>query len=104
MKTSDMETEVTGQAVAAVEEPKASRRGTGSARKPRAAPGKGKPGKKARKGEGRAKKPQAAKGSKKAAGPREGSKTETVLELLKQSGGATLAELMPYASHCTSLA
>jgi Protein of unknown function (DUF3489) len=37
-------------------------------------------------------------------GPREGSKTAQVVAMLKREGGATLAEIMPYASHCTSLA
>jgi hypothetical protein len=35
---------------------------------------------------------------------RDGSKTATVVGLLERKGGATLAEIMPYASHCTSLA
>ena len=35
---------------------------------------------------------------------REGSKKARILKLLKQAKGATLDELMPYASHCTSLA
>jgi hypothetical protein len=35
---------------------------------------------------------------------REGSKKERVLALLQQKGGATLSEIIAYASHCTSLA
>jgi hypothetical protein len=94
MNTPNIESEATAQAVAPASEAKVAKKATRSARKPRVAPRKGKPGKKARNGEGRAKKPQATKGSKKAAGPREGSKMEKVLELLRRSDGATLAELM----------
>jgi hypothetical protein len=32
------------------------------------------------------------------------SKTTRVIALLRRPEGATLAEIMPYASHCTSLA
>jgi hypothetical protein len=39
-----------------------------------------------------------------ATAPREGSKTTKVLELMKREGGVTLKQIMPYASHCTSLA
>jgi hypothetical protein len=35
---------------------------------------------------------------------RDGSKTATILDLLKREGGVTSKELMTYASHCTSLA
>ena len=35
---------------------------------------------------------------------REGSKKAIVLDMLKRADGATLADIMPYASHCTSLA
>ena len=57
------------------------------------APGKSKPGKKASKAEKRAKKPKGAKPAKGSDGAREGSKAAKVLDLLKRSGGATLAEL-----------
>jgi hypothetical protein len=36
--------------------------------------------------------------------PRDGSKTAQVLTMLRRKSGATLSEIMPYASHCTSLA
>jgi outer membrane biosynthesis protein TonB len=39
-----------------------------------------------------------------ATAPREGRKTTKVLELMKREGGVTLKQIMPYASHCTSLA
>ena len=35
---------------------------------------------------------------------RDGSKKAIVLDLLKRPDGVTLADIMPYASHCTSLA
>jgi nucleoid-associated protein YgaU len=38
--------------------------------------------------------PKAPKGAKKAAGPRDGSKTAKILDLLKRPGGATSKELM----------
>ena len=37
------------------------------------------------------------------AGEKKGKKAE-VLGLVRRKGGATLAQIMPYASHCTSLA
>ena len=36
--------------------------------------------------------------------PRPQSKGARILELIKRAKGATLAEIMAYASHCTSLA
>ena len=47
---------------------------------------------------------KAAKAEDGAPTAREGSKKAKVLELVRQPGGATLKEIMPYASHCTSLA
>ena len=35
---------------------------------------------------------------------RDGSKKAIVLDMLKRPDGATLSDIMPYASHCTSLA
>jgi hypothetical protein len=60
------------------------------------------PKKEARAGKKAAKAPKAAK--PKAEGSREGSKTAQVVTMLQRKNGATLAEIMPYASHCTSLA
>jgi len=50
--------------------------------------------------------PKAKKAAKtqETAGPREGSKTAQVVAMLQRKNGATLSEIMPYASHCTSLA
>ena len=78
---------------APAEEAKATRKATSSARKPRVAPAKGKSGKKAAPTKA-SKGAKAAKPAKKEAGPREGSKTEKVLDLLKRPSGATLKELM----------
>ena len=39
-----------------------------------------------------------------ATGARDGSKKAIVLEMLNRPDGVTLADIMPYASHCTSLA
>jgi len=99
--------------------------GLGDAAKPEpeAAPAKPKANKKAKRGQGAAQgKPAKAKATRKATpaanapkakkaaqakgapGPREGSKTELVIGLLKRKGGATLAEVMEatgWLSHTT---
>ena len=70
----------------------------GKPKAPRTAkPKKATPARKAAKAPQKAPKP-------KAAGVREGSKTAAVLALLQRAKGATLTEIMAYASHCTSLA
>jgi len=51
----------------------------------------------------KAAKAKRAKAGNKPAAARDGSKKATVLGLLQRKGGATLAQIMPYASHCTSL-
>jgi Protein of unknown function (DUF3489) len=87
-------TEVSDMAEApAAQEPKASKAGRAGARRAHVAPNKGKsrknasPAKKARKVKRGAK-------SKENAGPREGSKTDRILELLKRPEGVTAKELM----------
>jgi hypothetical protein len=70
----------------------------------RVAPGKPRSGKEATSGKERPKRQKGAKGAKAGVGAREGSKAAKVLALLRRLDGATLKELMPYASHCTSLA
>jgi len=53
------------------------------------------------------KKAKASKRTRQDAGAptaREGSKKATVLELIRRADGASVREIMPYASHCTSLA
>jgi hypothetical protein len=94
MNTPNIETDATAQAVAPAEEPRASKKATSGTRKPRVAPAKGKSGKKATPAKKAPKGAKAAKTAKKESGPREGSKTEKVLGLLKRQNGATLAELM----------
>jgi hypothetical protein len=58
----------------------------------------------AKKKAGRMKKAPVATEAKESKGIRAGSKTESILALMKQPGGTTLKAIMPYASHCTSLA
>jgi hypothetical protein len=52
----------------------------------------------------RAPKGQKAAEVRETSSPRAGSKTAQVAAMLQRKGGATLVEIMPYASHCTSLA
>ena len=91
-------TETTATAAAkAPEAPK--KKATPGARAPRAAKPEGKPGKKttaAKKAPKTAPKAKAARQGKaaKEKGVREGSKTQTILELLKRPGGVTSKELM----------
>jgi len=94
MTTSIVETQETAQAVTeTAQEPKPTTKAKAAPRKPRVAPSKGKSGKKATPAKKNAKAPKNTK-SAKADGPREGSKTEKVLELLKRPGGTTMKELM----------
>jgi nicotinamidase-related amidase len=81
---------------AAAEQPKAATKATAAPRKPRVAASKAKPGKKATPSKKAAKtaKPVKKAGKAKPAGAREGSKTQQVLDLLKQPGGATLKAIM----------
>jgi hypothetical protein len=93
MITADTETATTQ---AAAEQAKPATKATAAARKPRVAPAKAKSGKKTTPAK-KAVKPAkpAKKASKpKSAGAREGSKTEHVLEMLRQPGGATLEAIM----------
>jgi hypothetical protein len=94
MTTSTTENEQTAQAAAiASEKPEPPKKANARAQKPRVAPSKGKAGKKAtpaKKGTKAAQKTAKAKPE----GARQGSKTEKILEILKRSGGATLAEIM----------
>jgi hypothetical protein len=95
---------VNTEAGAPAEQPKPAKKPRSAALRAPVAPSKatsGKltsPAKKANKGA------KSAQSPKKATGARQGSKTAKVIDLLQRSGGATLKELMTYASHCTSLA
>lgn len=80
------------QANAAGEQPKANKKAKGAKKGANVAPKKGKSAKKATPTK------KAPKGAKKAKGPREGSKTDQVLELLKRPGGVTAQELMKATS------
>jgi hypothetical protein len=72
------------------------------------APAKGKSGKKStppKKAPKTGPKTKAPKPAKREGGAtREGSKTAQVVAMLQRKNGATISEIMPYASHCTSLA
>jgi hypothetical protein len=76
------------QATASAEKPKAHKKARVAAKRAHVAPKKAKKAPKAK----AAKKPP--KGAKKAHGARDGSKTAKILDLLKRSNGATLAQLM----------
>jgi hypothetical protein len=86
--TSIAEETGTAQAVALSEQPKAAKRASGAKRARNVAPKKAKSGKKASPAK------KAPKGTKKDGGAREGSKTATILEMLKRPGGATAKELL----------
>jgi len=93
MMTADTET-TTIQAAA--EQPKPATKATAAPRRPRVATSKAKAGKKATQAKKGAKTARPAKKAVKAraVGAREGSKTDQVLRLLSQPGGASLKEIM----------
>jgi hypothetical protein len=100
-------TEETGAATATVTpEPKATKKARAGARSAHVAPKKGKSGKKASPAKKAHKAAPKATSKPKVArlkaasekGVREGSKTETILSLMKRSGGATLKEIMEATS------
>jgi len=94
MTTSTTETQETAQATAvANEKPEPPKKANTRAQKPREAASKGKSGKKATPAKKGTKAPKKAAKAK-PEGVRQGSKTEKILDLLKRSGGATLAEIM----------
>jgi hypothetical protein len=80
--------EETAQAQAAGEQPKGTKKARVRAQRAHVAPKKAKSAKKASPAK------KAPKGAKKAAGTRDGSKTATILEMLKRPGGATAKELL----------
>ena len=73
---------------------KAEKSATRAPRKPRVPSGKGRDGKKASQEKKTRKATKPTKAAKKKSGPREGSKTEKVLELLKRPNGATLKQII----------
>ena len=87
MKSTIEETETT-QADAASEQPKAAKKANAAKRARNVAPKKAKAAKKATPAK------KAPKSAKKANGTREGSKTATILEMLKRPEGATTKELL----------
>jgi hypothetical protein len=94
MTTSTTETQETALATAAAtEKQEPPKKATARAQKPRVAASKGKSGKKATPPKKVAKAPKKATKAK-PEGARQSSKTEKVLELLKRTGGASLAEIM----------
>jgi hypothetical protein len=93
MTTSTTENETAVGTAVASEKPGAPIKVHGAPQKPDVAPAKGKSGKKARSTKKRDKAPK-KRTKAKAESPREGSKTEKILELLKRSGGVTLKEIM----------
>jgi hypothetical protein len=88
MITPSTEETGTAQATATGEKPKPTKKANAGARRAHVATKKGKAAKKSTFAK------KAPKGAKKATGPRDGSKTSKVLDLLKRPGGATLKELM----------
>ena len=94
MTTLTAENQESAQATAPASEPKATTKATAAPRKPRVAQSKGKSAKKSTSAKKSAKGAKRATVPKKDTGARQGRKTEKVLDLLKQPGGATLKELM----------
>jgi hypothetical protein len=89
----------TAQAAATGDQPKAAKRANVAKRARNVAPGKAKSGKKASPAKKRAKGARKASGARpgkavKEKGVREGSKSETILDLLKRPEGATARELL----------
>jgi hypothetical protein len=94
MTTSITEETGTAQATATGAQPKAPKKARVGARRAHVAPAKAKSGKKATPKKKAPKGAKGAKPAKKESGAREGSKTAQILDLLKRSSGATLAEIM----------
>ncbi len=93
MQTAAQETAATPETAPAAKakQPKATRKTAAAPQKPHVAPAKAKASKKTTSAK---KAPKGAKSAKPAPAAREGSKTATVLALVKRPGGATLAEIM----------
>lgn len=89
--TTNTEENAAAPATATDEQPKTTKKATRAPRRAPVAPKKAKSGKKATPAK---KAPKTTKAAKKATRAHEGSKTETILDLLKRKDGATLAEIM----------
>ena len=92
--TSNTEEQTKTEASASARAPEVPTKANVAPRKPHVTPSKGKSAKKASPVKKAAKGAKRAKVPKQATDARQGSKTEKVLDLLKQAGGATLKELM----------
>jgi hypothetical protein len=90
--TSTIEETETVQAQAAGDQPKGAKKASVRAQRAHVAPKKTKAGKKATPAK------KAPKSAKKATGARDGSKTATILEMLRRPGGATAKELLKATS------
>ena len=89
-----MPTETAGSPqTAQTEEPKAAKEPRVRAHRPHVAPAKAKSPKKATLAKKAATAPNSAKSPKKTAGARQGSKTASILGLLRRSGGVTMQQL-----------
>jgi len=93
MNTTITEENETAEATNIGEQPKAAKKARVAPRRAHVAPAKAKSGKKATPAKKAAKSPKSA-AKPKTAGAREGSKTEKILDLLKQPDGVTLKDLM----------
>jgi hypothetical protein len=94
MTTSITEETSTAPATATGAQPKAPKKASVAKRARHGAPTKAKATKKASPAKKAPKGAKGAKPAKKESGAREGSKTSQILDLLKRSGGVTLAEIM----------
>ena len=94
MTTSSNENKAAQAAAVGTEKPEPPKKAHTAARSRPVAPSKPKSGKKATPAKKGAKGAKHAKVPEKATGARQGSKTEKVVELLKQPGGATTKELI----------
>jgi uncharacterized protein DUF3489 len=94
MTTSTTENQESTETMATAKEPEAPKKAPAAPRRAHVASSKAKSGKKPTSAKKGAKGAKRAKAPNKAAGARQESKTEKVLDLLKRSGGASLKDIM----------